>query len=366
LAEVAESNFSQGAELARLGKKCGLLLKLQTEHNAHSFSRGEGKVDSHGMHSIKIPAPMRFCLSVAGVLLALTASGIFAAEDENWLLAARPVVRERGSLLRGLLTWPKDEGDKEKEGGEKEEEEEEEPLESDRPDFTNTPTTVGYHRFQIESGYTYTQAIAGDPIHDAHDLPELLVRYGVAERLELRVAWDEGMMFDRYTDRTSGRVVAENGGTDVDFGFKYAISKQDKWRPQSGIQIEGSAPVGAPGQSSRQVDAFVNYLYSWELTKKLSLGCSTGSLWTAESGDHFWRFSQSASLEYELTEKLHVFNEWFAFFRRDSSDNRPQHYYDAGLTYLVTPNFQLDWRAGLGLNDASDGFFTGCGLTIRR
>jgi len=315
---------------------------------------------------------MPFFLSLAGVVLALTAAGAFAAEDENSLLAGRPVSRERGSLLRGLLTWPKDEGDKEKEGGEKkdegnnDDEEKEEPLESDRPDFTDSSTTVGYQRLQIESGYTYTQAIGGDPTHSAHDLPELLIRYGVAERLELRLAWDEGMVFDRYTDRNSGRVVNENGSTDLEFGFKYAIRKQDKWRPQSAIVVSVSAPVGAPAQSSRQVDAFVNYLYSWELTKKLSLNCSTGSLWTAESGDRFSRFSQSASVEYELTEKLHVFNEWFAFFRCDSSDNRPQHYYDAGLTYLVTPNFQLDWRAGLGLNDAADGFFTGCGLTIRR
>jgi hypothetical protein len=67
-----------------------------------------------------------------------------------------------------------------------------------------------------------------------------------------------------------------------------------------------------------------------------------------------------------LTEKLHTFNECFAFFRRDFSDNRPQYYYDSGWTFLVTPNFQLDWRAGLGLNDAADGFFTGCGLTIRK
>jgi hypothetical protein len=323
------------------------------------------------MRPINIPIAMRFFLSVAGVALALIAAGAFAAEDENWLLAGRPVVRERGSLLRGLLTWPKDEGDKEKEGGENKDEgnndeQKEEPLESDRPDFTDSSTTIGYQRIQIESGYTYTQAIAGDPAHDAHDLPELLVRYGVAERLELRFAWDEGMVFDRYTDRNSGRVVSENGSTDLDVGFKYALRKQDKWRPQSAIIVSVSAPVGSPAQSSRQVDPLVNYLYSWEFTKKLSLNCSTGCLWTAESGDHFSRFSQSASAEYELTEKLHVFNEWFAFFRRDSSDSRPQHYYDAGLTYLVTPNFQLDWRAGLGLNDAADGFFTGCGLTIRR
>ena len=87
---------------------------------------------------------------------------------------------------------------------------------------------MGYRRFQIESGYTYTQAIGGDPTHDAHDLPELLVRYGVAERLELRLAWDEGFVFDRYTDRNSGRVVRDNGSTDLHVGFKYAISKQDQ------------------------------------------------------------------------------------------------------------------------------------------
>ncbi len=310
-------------------------------------------------------------MSAAGVVLALAAAGACAAEDENWLTAGRPEVRERGSLFHGLLTWPKDEGDKEKEGGGNKDEgnsdeAKEEPLESDRPDFTNTATTVGYQRFQIESGYTYTQAIAGDRTHDAHDLPELLIRYGAAERLELRLAWDEGMVFDRFADRDSGRVVTENGSTDVAAGFKYAISKQDKWRPQSALQVEVSAPVGAPALSSRQVDAFVNYLYSWELNKKLSLNCSTGNLWTAESDDHFSRLSQSASVEYELTQKLHVYNEWFAFFFRDSIDNRPQHYYDAGLTYLVTPNFQLDWRAGLGLNPAADGFFTGCGLAFRR
>jgi hypothetical protein len=298
-------------------------------------------------------------------VLALSAAGAFAADDVNWLPAGQPAVGGRGSLLHALLTWPKDEGDKENGDGENSDEEEE-PLESDRPDFTESSATVGYRRLQIESGYTFTQAIGGDPTHDAHDLPELLVRYGVAERLELRLAWDEGMVFDRATDRNSGRVVTENGSTDLEFGFKYALTKQDKWRPQSAIIVSVSAPVGAPSQSSRQVDTMVNYLYSWEFTKKVSLNCSTGNLWTAESCDRFSRFSQSASLEYELTKKLHIFSEWFAFLRRDSNDNRPQHYYNAGLSYLVTPNLQLDWRAGVGLNDAADGFFTGCGLVVRR
>jgi hypothetical protein len=349
-----------------------------------SFIENEETVDTPSMRPASLPAA--FCFSLwAAALLALTAVGASAAENDNRLAANLPAARAQGSLLHRLLTWPKKEDTDEKadgndsaektdkdKGGNKEEQhdeeekDKEEPLESDRPDFTESSTTVGYRRLQIESGYTFTQAIAGDPSHNSHDLPELLVRYGLAERLELRVAWDEGIVFDRYIDRTSGRVVTESGSSDMDFGFKYAISRQDKWRPQMAVIVSVSAPVGAPSQSSRQVDPRVDYLYSWEFTKKLSLNCSTGNQWTAESGDHYSLFFQSASVEYELTKKLHMFNEWYVLLRRDFADNRPQHYYDGGFTYLVTPNFQLDWRAGVGLSNAADGFFTGCGFVIRR
>ena len=297
-----------------------------------------------------------------------------STDSEKLPLLEEPIVFRNCPVVTRFLTWPDKkkqadeagEKDKEDNGAGEENEEKEKPLESDRPDFTDSSTTVGYRRLQIESGYKYTQAVGGDTAHNAHDLPELLVRYGVAERLELRVAWDEGMVFDRFTDRRTGRLIAESGSTDMEFGFKYALTEQDKWRPQSAIAASVTAPVGSVELSSRQADALVNYLYSWDITKKLSLNCSTACWWTAESGDHFSQFLQAASVEYEITEELHVFNEWAAFLRRDFSDNRPQIYYDAGFTYLVTPNFQLDWSAGVGLSDAADGFFTGCGLTIRK
>ena len=306
---------------------------------------------------------------MAAALLALTATAVQAAEEDDWLLAGKPVRSERGSLFRSLLTWPEEKSPTKNEGTENKDEtnneREEEPLESDRPDFSECSTTVGFRRLQIESGYAYTHAIAGDPTHNTHDLPELLMRYGVAERLELRLAWDEGMVFDRFMDHNSGRIVNESGSTDLEMGFKYAISKQDKWLPRTAIIVAISAPVGDATQSSRQVDAHLNFLYSWKFTKKLLLSCSTGNLVTAESEDHFSQLFQSATVTYDLTKKLHVFSEGFALFHCNSIDNRPQYYYDGGLTYLVTPNLQLDWRAGFGLNDVSDGFFTGCGLTIR-
>ncbi len=198
----------------------------------------------------EIPTVAIRCFAAAIFLvLSAAAAGASADDEDQWLRVARPAADQSGWLLRGLLTWPKDQGDKEKEnqGGEKKDdqnkdEEKEEPLESDRPDFTDSSTTVGLHRFQIESGYTYTHGEPGDPRADVHDLPEMLLRYGVAERLELRLAWDEGMVFSRTTNR-AGRVITEDGSTNLAMGFKYAMTKQPVASP-IGDQRRNHRPRG--------------------------------------------------------------------------------------------------------------------------
>jgi hypothetical protein len=46
-------------------------------------------------------------------------------------------------------------------------------------------------------------------------------------------------------------------------------------------------------------------------------------------------------------------------------DAGPQYYADGGFVYRVTNNFQLDIRAGIGLNRRADDFFTGAGFAYR-
>jgi hypothetical protein len=334
------------------------------------------KADSADMEAARLLSVTRFRTAATAALLAWIAMAACAATTTRAADSAdRPSFEPAASpyfpLLHSFLTWPKEEASAKDEGQEdkdasKDDAEEEEPLESDRPDFTESTSTVGFRRLQIESGYTFTHGVGGDSAHNVHDLPELLVRYGVAERLELRLAWDEGVLFERFRDEASGRIVRQTDYTDMEIGFKYAIGKQDAWKPKTAIIVAISAPVGSPAESSRQVDTRVNFCYSWDITKKLSLNCSTGNVWTAQFGDRYTQFFQTGSLDYELTKKLHVFSEAYGLFDRNASDNRPQYFYNAGVTYLVTPNFQLDWRAGCGLNAWSDAFFTGCGLTIRK
>ena len=311
-------------------------------------------------------------LAISGTFFAMlciltadaSAANLNYTEDSNNFDAVSSAKSCR--MLHRLLNWEdKDDGaGDEKDDDKNGDDDSEDELKSDRPNFTQGSSVVPKKHLQIESGYTFTQAEGGDKGHNTHDLPELQLRYGLAERLELRLYW-EGIVFNSMTDR-AGHVVTENGGTDIDLGFKYALTKQKSWRPESALIVNVSAPVGSVSQSSNQVDADISYNYSWELTKRVTLAGSTGNRNTFESNDHLSRFYQSADLEYKLTEKLSMFNEWYVLCFKDSNDNHPQHYYDGGFTYLVTPRFQLDWRAGVGLSQVSDGFFTGCGFTFLR
>jgi hypothetical protein len=158
----------------------------------------------------------RLALAAAALSIAVTAS-VCRAENspnpEESFVSCGSRDSCFDSLLEHLLTWPKQEQKPDQDNGEPPKEE---PLESDRPDFTDSPKTVGRGRLQIESGYQFTRGIEGDLGNNAHDLPELLVQYGVAERLELRFAWDPGFVFDRQFDAGLGRVLSENGGSDIE------------------------------------------------------------------------------------------------------------------------------------------------------
>jgi len=49
----------------------------------------------------------------------------------------------------------------------------------------------------------------------------------------------------------------------------------------------------------------------------------------------------------------------------NTTNNLPNHFMDGGVLYRVSPNIQLDLRAGFGLSGRPDDFFTGTGLSFR-
>lgn len=244
-----------------------------------------------------------------------------------------------------------------------------EPLATDRPDFTEASSTVGVGRVQLEAGYAFGYDDTAGTISRGHNFPEALWRIGMTDDIEFRIAWS--YLVERIDDGP-----ADDGALDLYLGTKLFLVEQDSWVPESAIILQMTVPTGADAFSVDEVLYGFNLLYSWELPSGWSLagssGVNTGSEELLVTGqipalnrDGHVVVHQSVALGIPLTERFGSFIEYFGLYSVGRDSNFPENYIDGGFTYLVTNDFQLDWRIGLGLNDQAEDFFTGAGFSLR-
>ena len=224
------------------------------------------------------------------------------------------------------------------------------PMVTDRPDFTESTEAVPRGRFQLEAGYTFVRRRGPDE----HSVGEALLRYGFAERWELRIE-APSLVFesDPY----------DAGLSDLGIGLKHELAEQDGARPALGLIVSATLPTGSEGFSEDTVVPQATLAWAYDLTERLSLGGNFNLAAPRDEDERFLAPSSSLALGLALAEKLGVFAEYFGFY--PSGDRDETHYGSAGLTYLFTPNFQLDFRVGIGLNSAADDGFAGTGFSLR-
>jgi Putative MetA-pathway of phenol degradation len=250
------------------------------------------------------------------------------------------------------------------------------PINTDRPTFTPANTVVPLGRVQFESGFTFNRTQAGASRSYFYDFPELAVRIGIMNRVEFRTFW-QGQTYGQSQTRIGGPWSQTNGPSDMEVGFKTQLIVGDakkKWIPTTALITSIIAPTGGTSPySSQTVQPYINLIYGWNPTEKLTVGGSTGYLGMREQAalgsglkaDSFSRFHQSLLAFYTVTERATLFYEWYIFTYTNAMDNRPQNYMDGGLLYRLSPNMQLDLRAGFGLSGRPDDFFSGAGFSIR-
>ncbi|HCA49982.1 MAG: transporter [Pirellulaceae bacterium] len=241
-----------------------------------------------------------------------------------------------------------------------------EPLIGDRPDFTESSTTVGLGVKQVEMGYTYTFDSDGPTQSISHSYPEMLWRVGMyAEWLEFRIAYNFGDVLERT--QSTETVNSSAGGEDLYLGFKIALTPQDGVLPETALVLQTTVASGDDVFSSGDANPGLNYIYSWALDDEWSLAGQTQ--WNravdGDTGRPYSEFSQSVAIGKSLDDKLGAYYEWYCLIP-DGADSAPvEHYMDGGFTYSLNNNLQLDIRAGFGLNEESDDYFAGTGLIYR-
>jgi hypothetical protein len=238
-----------------------------------------------------------------------------------------------------------------------------EPLSTDRPDFTETSTTVGRGVAQIEYGYTYAFDEEGGDRVISETYPETLLRVGVfADWLEFRLGWT----YAEERTRVAGIETRQRGAEDLYVGAKIALTPQEGILPEMAITPQMLVPSGSGAFTNDEVLPGVNWLYGWDLTDDISLAGSTqGNRARDDSGEFYVEFAQSATMGVSFTDCWGGYIEWFALIPNSATTAETEHYFNGGFTFLLTNNSQLDIRAGVGLNSAADDYFLGVGHSQR-
>lgn len=231
-------------------------------------------------------------------------------------------------------------------------------LITDRPDQTESSAVVPDGYLQLELGSSYTEE-SGES--RALTYPELLVRWGVAEKLELRFGLPSWT-----TEREGPNTTRSN---DTGLGFKLALSEESGMWPEIALLAGASLPTGADGNSSERIDPSFRFAFSHTLSPKFGLAYNLGVAWETELESPTDRdtgsiFQYTVALGTALTDRMGAFIELFG----DAPMSAPggtAHSFDGGFTFLIRPNIQWDIFAGFGLNDEADDWFIGSGFSIR-
>lgn len=235
---------------------------------------------------------------------------------------------------------------------------------TDRPHLAEAATTVGLGRLQIENGYTYFRDENAGTRVDTHSYPETLFRLGIfREWFELRFAYN---LFSEKTTATANST-SIFGGDDLYLGAKVAFTEQHGILPEFTIFPQMRVPAGHPNFTADQVLPGVNFVYAWMLTEKLELEANTQVNRRLDDGvDHYYtEYLQTINFEYDLVEKVMLFNEFVFICPSGAIAAGPQYYEHAGMHYFLARNLQLDFHAAVGLNRYADDFFGGTGLSWR-
>ncbi|HMP01299.1 MAG TPA: transporter [Gemmatales bacterium] len=239
-------------------------------------------------------------------------------------------------------------------------------FQADRPDFTEASRTVGRGRIQLESGYTYSRDRQGGVTFRAHSFPEALFRIGMfADWFELRIAQN----FLSVSAADNFGSFRASGAEDLYLGVKLWLVEQRGILPEAALQIEGTVPTGADAFTENRIQPGLNLLYGWDIIE--DVWTAGGSLLMRRAvdgfGHSFMNLGASFTFGFSHTERLGSYIEWFVIAPSGAlpPDLGAQHYLNGGFTYKITEDFQLDIRAGVGLSERSEDFFTGVGFAYR-
>ncbi|HAY88227.1 MAG TPA: hypothetical protein DCY51_02150 [Bacteroidetes bacterium] len=258
-------------------------------------------------------------------------------------------------------------------------------IETDRPDFTESPNVVPKGALQIETGFI----LENDKVEMTGKFPgtgkweekrqnitmnTTLFRFGLTDRIELRLntAFNSNSL-NEYNVLESGPWLPANfqpadsffdpvSGFSTSFiGFKTNLFKSEKM--SIGFLGHLYIPELASGDfaklSGQKVAPEFLIPLTYDITDRFGIAVQYGLSWDGLTPNP--TTSYTLALGYGITDKLSFYVEPYGFLTNNGDE---LHLINGGFTYLINDDFQVDLTGGFGLNEAAPDNFINCGASF--
>ena len=225
------------------------------------------------------------------------------------------------------------------------------PIETDRPDQTETASVVPKGYFQMENGFSITDTEPGF----IYTHPSTLVRVGVSEYFEVRVQAE-------YINIQLDPNPKVDGLLPIQVGFKSKLLEQKGIIPKTSF----IGHISLPGLASKQFQetyfapsmrlAFLHNL------NRFAVSYNLGAEWDGETPRP--DFTYTLSLGAGLIDALSIYAEIYGRVPQQLEDDHELRT-DAGFTYLISDDVLVDISGGIGITDNAPEKYIAVGLSYR-
>lgn len=241
-------------------------------------------------------------------------------------------------------------------------------LSTDRPDKTESPYTVDAGWVQVEMDLvSYTRdrhnAERAHRVTESWSFAATNFKLGLTPRLDLQIIAEP-----HVTVRTiePGRRSRADGFGDLTIRTKWNLSGNDGGPTALALMPFVKVPTNQDGLGNRAVEGGLIIPLAVELPAGWSLGLMTevDAIEDGDGGGHHAEWINTITFSRGLTERLGAYVE---FFSAVSSERGAPWVgtLDAGLTFAVTPNVQLDCGVNFGITRSADDLNPFVGITWR-
>ena len=228
-----------------------------------------------------------------------------------------------------------------------------EKIDTDRPDQTESASTVPKDYFQAEIGFNKENSSSNNYslIH-----PTVLLKYGL-RRLELRL---EAVCHSDH-EQLVPQPKWTTGFDPVEIGFKALLIDEKKILPKTSVIVHIGIPVfSSKAFRSDHVAPSFRLVTQKRFTDHFGIGSNLGMAWDGYNSKPAWLYTFSPG--FSLGQKWYTYIEAFGFIQEYEL---PQHNIDGGIACYISQDLKIDFSGGFGISTAAPRSYIALGLSFR-